>query len=35
MKSAGTGISEGYIDKKSRFIDFRASGRSEKAFGDP
>ena len=35
MKPAGTGISEGYVDKESRFIDFRASGRWEKAYGDP
>jgi hypothetical protein len=27
MKPAGTGISEGYVDKKSRFIDIRAFGR--------
>jgi len=35
MKSAETDIAEGYVDKKSRFLDFRTSGGCEKAFGDP
>jgi len=35
MKPTGTGISEGYVDRKSQFIDISAFGKSEQAFGDP